>query len=104
MRESRLYGSRRGARGNSRPYRERLHISSSLARPPSRGRVVRGYLVRPKRDEMAALVWVTTDLGAVLTSHVSFQLVDRGSSLASARCRELPSDEYSSRGSGLPDR
>ena len=50
---------------------------SSLPRPPCRRRVHRADLRRPKRDQMAPLVGIATDLRAILAAHVAFQLMNR---------------------------
>jgi hypothetical protein len=36
-----------------------------------------GYLVRPQRDEVAALVGIAALLRAQLATHVAFELMDR---------------------------
>ena len=49
---------------------------SSLPRPPRRGRVARGDLGRAQRDQMAPLVGISPDFGALAAAHVAFQFMD----------------------------
>lgn len=48
-----------------------------FTRPPCRRRQIGGYLGRPQRHQMAALVGISTDLRTVPAAHIAFQLVNR---------------------------
>src|SRR6476660_3449463 len=50
---------------------------SPLPRPPSRGRITGRNLGRPQRHQMAALVRIAPDFGALAAAHVALQLMDR---------------------------
>jgi hypothetical protein len=51
-------------------------MGSPLPRPPRRWRIEGRNLRWPQRHKMAALVWIASNLRAVLTPHVTFQFVD----------------------------
>src|ERR1700735_2330267 len=51
-------------------------MGSPLPRPPRRWRIESRNLRWPQRHKMAALVWIASNLRAVLTPHVTFQFVD----------------------------
>src|SRR5258705_1406857 len=51
--------------------------TSPLARPPRRARISRRNLGRPQRDEMASLVGIAPDFGALAAAHVAFEFMDR---------------------------
>src|SRR5258705_13802879 len=51
--------------------------TSPLARPPRRARIARRNLGRPQRDQMAPLVGIAPDFGALAAAHVAFEFMDR---------------------------
>src|ERR1700682_3270099 len=57
----------------------------SLPRPPCRGRIARGDLGRAQRDQMAPLVGIAPDFGALAAAHVAFEFMD-------GRCLWSPHD------------
>ena len=50
---------------------------STFARPPRRGRIARRDLGGAQRDQMAALVGIAPDYGALAAAHVALQFMDR---------------------------
>jgi hypothetical protein len=56
---------------------DRLHMASSpLAQPPDRRRVTGRKLGCPQCHEVASLVGVAANLGAILAAHITLKLVD----------------------------
>src|SRR5258707_76817 len=60
-------------------------ILVSLPRPPCRWRIARRDFAGPQRDQMAPLVRIAPDFGALAAAHVTFEFMDR-------RCLRSPHD------------
>ena len=60
-------------------------MGSPLARPPRRWRIAGRNLGSAQRNQMASLVGIAPDFGALAAPHVAFQFMDR-------RCFRSPHD------------
>jgi hypothetical protein len=58
---------------------------SPPTRPPRRGRIARRDLGGPQRDQMAPLIGIAPNFGALAATHIAFEFMDR-------RCLRSPHD------------